>query len=353
MNQTGNSSSHTVLVTGATGFLGRHVLRALRAAGHSAVVLVRDRAAWLSLPWRAEAGEVRIVEGSPLTADRWQFDAALASVTRIIHAAAMVNHSRRNTDEMVELNVAGTVQMVHVAKRLGARIVFVSSSGTVGCYAFSDLVADEDAPYAEAMVGRWPYYASKIRAEREAKRLADKLEAQLVVVRPPVLLGPDDHRRRSTGHVLRVLEQRVPAIPSGSMHFADIRDVAAAIVRIAELRESRPVYHLPGHQTSLADFFAQVAEVAGIPSPNRKLSPLATRALSKLAAMLPAQGGLPDPVVLEMSACHWGLSSLFADEIGYSRRAARQTLSDTVAWLRAHPPVNEVAGTLQEKHQPR
>jgi len=338
------SLTKTVLVTGATGFLGRHVLRAIRVAGHSAVVLVRNRDAWLSLPWRNEAGDVRIVEGSPLSADRWQFNAELAGVTSIIHAAAVVKHSRAATDEMEELNVAGTAQMVHVAKRLGARIVFVSSSGTVGCYRFPDLVADEDAPYADAMVGHWPYYASKIRAEREARKLADKLGVQLVIARPPVLLGPDDHRLRSTGHVLRVLERRIPAIPSGSMHFADIRDVAKALTRILEIDETRGIYHLPGHHTSLGDFFNLVAEVAGMPGPTRRLSPLATRALAKVATYLPAHGGLPDPVVLEMSASHWGLSSLFADEIDYSCRAARQTLSDTVAWLRGE---EKAAGNKQ------
>jgi len=329
-------SAQKILLTGATGFLGRHVLRAIRAAGHEAVVLVRQRSAWLAQAWKEEAGDVLIIEGNPLAPEQCLPDVALASVTAIIHAAAIVKHSRVNTADMTDFNVRGTVQMVQAAKRLGARMIFVSTSGTVGCYRYADIAADEDAPYAERVVGRWPYYAAKISAERESRRLADKLGVELVIVRPPVLLGPDDHRFRSTGYVQKVLAQTVPAIPSGGMHFTDVRDVAAALVSIAQVEQPRPIYHLPGSNTSLAEFFAMIGEVSGVRNTTRRLPPSVAHALAKVGAYLPWRPSwFPDPVVLEMSTRHWGLASLFASEIGYAPRAPRQTLADTVAWLRS------------------
>jgi nucleoside-diphosphate-sugar epimerase len=68
------------------------------------------------------------------------------------------------------------------------------------------MTADEEAPFAERLVARWAYYVSKIRAEREARRLAHQLGVELVIVRPPVLLGLDDHNRLSTGCVQKVLD---------------------------------------------------------------------------------------------------------------------------------------------------
>lgn len=339
-----------VLVTGATGFLGRHLLRALRSNGTPRAVLVRQASGWEAQPWGREAGEVTVVEGSPLGAERWRGRPELRGVRTIVHSAGIVSHSRHSPEEMLRFNVDGTLAMVHAAKAIGARLVFISSSGTVGCFPFKDMTADEDSPYAEPLVSNWPYYVSKIRAERDARRLAAHLGVELVIVRPPVLLGPDDHRHRSTAYVKKVLENKVPAVPRGGMHFTDVRDVAAAIARLHEIEQPRPIYHLPGHATTLREFFDTVIEVSGARPIRRPMPPWAALGLAKVAGLTPRRPSwIPDPVVLEMSLCFWGLSSLYAQELGYQPRSARQTLSDTVSWLRsgagvtAHrAPVNAV-----------
>lgn len=332
-----------VLVTGATGFLGRHLLLALRAqrgtAGLAApiAVLVRSAASWGTEPWHAEVGPVQVIEGEPLRSESWRGHPALAEVRAVVHAAGMVRHTRSAPEEMLEFNVRGTLDMVRVAAQLDARLIFVSSSGTVGCFRAPDIRAEEDAPY-NTLSGRWPYYASKIRAERDAKALAEKLGVQLSIVRPPVLLGPGDHRRRSTGYVQKVLDGKVPVVPSGGMHFTDVRDVAQALARLTEIESPRPVYHLPGTASTLREFFAMVTEVSGAPAVERPLPRWAALGLAQIANL----GGkihpaLPDPVVLEMATCFWGLASLFAHELGYQPRPGRQTLCDTVDWLRANP----------------
>jgi nucleoside-diphosphate-sugar epimerase len=324
-----------VLVTGATGFLGRHLLRTFVEQGKRGVALVREASAWEAQPWRHEAGDVGVVVGSPLDSDRWKNDPALAGVTTIVHTAGIVSHSRKSPEAMLELNIDGTLAMVRVAKELGARLVFVSSSGTVGCFPFKDMSADEDSPYAEPTVSRWPYYVSKIRAERDARKLAAHFGVELVIVRPPVLLGPDDHRHRSTAYVKKVLENKVPAVPRGGMNFTDVRDVARALARLVDVDAPRPLYHLPGHAMSLREFFDMVIEVSGAKPIRRPMPPWATMGLARVARLTPRRPSwIPDPVVLEMSTHYWGLTSLFAHELGYAPRSARQTLSDTVGWLR-------------------
>lgn len=330
------------LVTGATGFLGRHLLSALRSQQVPAAVLVRQRPAWQALPWRREAGDVAVIEGHPLAPEQFCKDPALREVRTIIHTAGIVRHCRATPEEMMELNVRGTLQMLHAAKALGARLVFVSSSGTVGCFRFADMTADEDAPFAEQLVSRWPYYVSKIRAEQQARRLANQLGVELVIVRPPVLLGPDDHRRRSTGYVQKVLDGKIPAVPEGGMHFTDVRDTAAALARLTQLAKARPIYHLPGTASTLSEFFDMVTEVSGASFVKRPMPRWAALGLARLASLSERRPSfLPDPVVLEMSTCYWGLSSLFAQELGYNPRPARQTLSDTVGWLRAARAASE------------
>ncbi|WP_434386971.1 NAD-dependent epimerase/dehydratase family protein [Melittangium boletus] len=330
-------STPRVLVTGATGFLGRHLLGVLHAAAVPTAVLVRDPQAWARQDWVAEAGAVSVFEGSPQIRTPWLNAPGLGGVKTIFHLAAAVSHSRQAAPAD-DFNVESTLQMVRAAKEWGARLVFMSSSGTVGCFRFPRLVADEHSPFAESLAGRWPYYASKIRAEREARRLADKLGVELVILRPPVMLGPDDHRLRSTRHVMKVLGGRLPVIPPGGMHFTDVRDVAAALGRLVTLERPRAVYHLPGTACSLAEFFHMVGEVSGMPVTERRVPGWAVKGVARLTRRH-APGWMPDPVLLEMSTCFWGLSTLWSDrELGYTPRAPRQTLVETVAWLRAHHP---------------
>jgi dihydroflavonol-4-reductase len=326
----------SVLVTGATGFLGRHLLRVLRDEGLTSAVLVRQKSSWDAQTWQHEAGDVAVVEGHPLDTQRWRADPALAKVRTIFHTAGIVSHSRSAPEDMFALNVQGTLAMVQLAHELGARLVFISSSGTVGCFPFKDMSADEDSLYAEPTVSGWPYYVSKIQAEREARRLATHLGVELVIVRPPVLLGPDDHRHRSTAYVRKVLDNKVPLVPRGGMNFTDIRDVSRALARLVTLERPRPIYHMPGHNMSLREFFNTVIEVSGAKPIRRPMPPWAALGLAKVAGLSDRRPSwLPDPVVLEMSNYYWGITSLYAHELGYAPRLARQTLSDTVSWLRS------------------
>ncbi len=278
-------------------------------------------------------------------ANSWQDAPALQGVTAILHGAAEVKHSRRDTARMFRTNVEGTLAMVRVAAHLGARLLFVSSSGTVGASTRPDDAPSEDAPFAHEVAGAWPYYASKIRAEEEAGRLADALGVTFVVFRPPVLLGPGDHRFRSTGNIIRHLRGKLPFLLMGGMHFVDIRDAARAMLRAATVSEPAPVYHLCGTACTVPEFFGMVERVSGVPAPTRILPAGLARRFGVLAdAVTHALPGerhspLPDPVVFEMGAHYWGLGSTRAEaDLGYASRPPLETLRDTVAYLRANHP---------------
>jgi dihydroflavonol-4-reductase len=330
------------LVTGGTGFLGRHVLHALRRLQPDArlLVLVRDAAAWRAQEWTAELGTVELVEGPLTPTDDWRADPRLAGVRGIFHLAAVVNHSRSALVETFHTNVAGTTSMVELAAHLGCRLLFVSTSGIVSCSRRPGDGAFEDGAFRDGVVGSWPYYASKIAAEREARALAGQLGVDLVVMRPPVLLGPGDHRFRSTVNVLRAMRGRVPAVPPGGMHFADVRDAADAIVRAMLLPAPRPVYHLVGTVSSLDAFFCSVAEAAGLRRGWRVLPSWLILGAARLNRRLGSPlHVLPDPVLVEMACHHWDHRSRYAEpELGYASRAPGETLRDTVDWLREHHP---------------
>jgi nucleoside-diphosphate-sugar epimerase len=324
------------LVTGASGFVGRHLLTAHAAAGapRRVLALVRRPEEWERQDWVGALPHVEPVAGSLRDVERWA--PSLPRLDGVFHLAAVVRHSRREPEEMIATNVEGTLAMVRLAARHGCRLVVVSTSGTVGCARSPEVRADETAPHCEDEVARWPYYRSKIELERRARRLADELGVELVLIRPPVLLGPGDHRFRSTSNVLKAIRRKLPFVIRGGMHFADVRDAADALLRAMAHPAPRPVYHLEGTECGIEEFFALVEEASGVPRP-RFVLPF--RAAWLVARALERFHVVPDPVVVEMASRWWGARSLHAaDDLGYKSRDPRETLRDTVEWLRRHAP---------------
>jgi nucleoside-diphosphate-sugar epimerase len=320
-----------VLVTGASGFLGRHLLDAL--AGNRPVhALVRRPEEWSRLDWTAAHAGVALVQGGLDDAPRWS--ASLPPLAAIVHLAAPVQHSRRAPPSLRSDIVDGTLAMLEVAAAQRCRLVVASTSGTVGCSREPGPRAAEDAPHVEAVVGGWPYYAAKIEMERRVRERAAERGVDLVLIRAPILLGPGDHRLRSTSNVLRFLRRRLPFLIRGGMHFTDVRDAARAFARAAAHPAPRRVYHLDGHECSVEEFFDLLAAVSGVPRPRTvlpyRIAWMLARALERLHVV-------PDPVVIEMASHWWGLASTSAaDDLGWKPRDPQETLRDTVAWLRAN-----------------
>jgi len=328
------------LITGATGFAGRHLLQA-RDPHTNAIALVRDPATWSEQDWTAGLEDVDLVQGSVTDTESWVDQ--LPPLAGIFHFAALVRHSRLNADEVYATNVEGTLNVVRLAAEHQCRVVMLSTSGTVGCFGSPDEVADENAGFCEETVANWPYYHSKIIAERQARQLADSLGVELVFMRPPMLLGPGDHRFRSTANILRMLRGRLPALLRGGIHFTDIRDAIRATWRAMELPEARPVYHLAGTSSSISEFFSLVERVSGVRAPRLVLPYRLARLIAAADEWIGVSlRGEPlhiflDPVVVEMASHYWGLTSLYAaTDLGYEPRDPLVTLRDTVDWLRAN-----------------
>lgn len=345
--RTHGRKAHAVLVTGATGFLGRHVLEALRVLEPDTRIcaLVRNSAQWHEMDWTAALGPVEVIEGGVIGDDAWLRDPRLNGLGGIIHLAAVVRHSRRNSEDIFETNIQGVLRMVRLAGKHACRLVFVSTSGTVAAFERPDKFALEDAPYVDQTVRNWPYYTSKIHAEKQARLLAAELGVTMTVMRPPVLLGPGDHKFRSTGNVIKHLRQQLPFLIHGGMHFVDVRDVASAIVKALRHPATRPVYHLGGTATSIEEFFRMLQDVSGVPAPTRVIPQGVAWALAaaaeEVSARLPnhPKSPFPDPVVIEMASHWWDIRSRYAEaELGYVSRPPYQTLADTVAWVRDHHP---------------
>lgn len=286
------------------------------------------------MAWSRDLTSVRPLVGSVTDHGGWSRDRTLDDVRGIFHLAALVRHTRRGAADIYRTNVDGALDMVRVAAQQKCRMVFVSTSGTVGCFRRPNQTADELAPHCVGKVRRWPYYHSKIIAEQQAQHLAEELGVDLVIVRPPVLLGPGDHRFRSTAHLVWYLRGKLAFVIRGGVHFTDVRDVARALVRVMDRPQTQRVYHLPGTECTVQDFFALAERVSGVPAPKLVVPFRLAWCLATIGSGLRLDL-LPDPVVVEMASHYWGMSSRYSvQELGYECRPGEVTMKDTIEWLR-------------------
>jgi dihydroflavonol-4-reductase len=315
-----------VALTGATGFLGSWVVNRLLERGHSVTALIRGEAGTLS------ERAVQVVRGElpdPLAAA-----ALVVGADALIHLAGRVSRDPADGPAMYRLHVAGTKVLLEAAAEAQVgRVVLASSSGTIG-------VSKSSRPSTEldetplTLVGRWPYYLSKIYQERLALSFAQEHRLPLVCLNPSLLLGPGDLHFSSTGDIWRFLRRDIPAMPSGGLSFADVRDVAATFE--AALARGRPGerYLLGGANMTFAEFFGRLSRLSGVPPPRLRLPSevnlLGVRALESWSRWRGVDPPI-DRASVEMGE-HWFFidSSKARLELGFSPRDPQETLRDTL-----------------------
>lgn len=345
-----------ILVTGGTGFLGRHVVGMLLEQGERVKVLSRRPNAELT-----DRG-AQVVFGDVV--DKATLAPALEGVTRVIHMAGRVQRGPRDADDLYQVHVDGTVNMLNAASRVPvSRFVHVSTSGTVAVSEHPDPIPDETASYATEVVRRWPYYLSKIFAEKCALEAAEpgllasggqaaagsRVRVPVVVVAPSLLLGPGDDGLSSSREIVRFLRREIPAVPVGGVNFVDVRDAAAAVVAALEKGRVGEEYLVGGANMSLEAFFVLLEKVSGVAAPSValpvKAQRIAARTLGQLEAALGLEGD--EAVALDMGTKYWYLNPAKARaELGFTARPADVTLRDAVAWLRSRGPLPSTDGLL-------
>jgi len=339
-------------VTGATGFLGRHLVRALLDKGHEVVALVHERT--------GRAGElppeVTRVEGD--VRDRASIEKALGPCDGVFHCAGKVSRRPEDAEALYKLHVEGTKNVLDACIARGVRrVVVASTSGTIAVSDDPDHIATEDDVAPIGLINRWPYYRSKFFAEKAALErhgapLADGSGTlEVVCVNPALLLGPGDVNGSSTEDVRLFLERKIPVIPPGGLSYVDARDAAQAMVLAMERGIGGRRYLIGACNLTIKEFFARLERVSGVRGPVVPM-PRQARDIARTGAemleRLTTRFGIPaaiDPVSIDMAHFYWYLDATLAEnELGWSPRDPVETLVDTVRDLEERGVVWPAAG---------
>jgi dihydroflavonol-4-reductase len=317
------------LVTGATGFLGGHLVLHLLAKGHEVVALCREEEPEL------EDRGVKVFSGDVL--DRSSVERAADGCVGALHCAGKVSRDPNAAEELHRVHVEGTRTVLAACKARGVRrFVLASSSGTVAVSRDPNRVATEDDVPDVALISQWPYYRAKLYAERLAFDANESGGLEVISVNPTLLLGPGDTRGSSTDDVRLFLARRIPAVPAGGLSFVDVRDAAAAMALAMERGEPGRRYLIGACNLTVKEFFKRLELVSGVHAPflpMPRVPNLVRMSAPWLGQALRFVGGFPDldPVSLEMAQYFWYLDSARAEkELGWNPRDPTTTLADTV-----------------------
>lgn len=251
------------LVTGATGFLGSHVARALVARGETVRVLVRassDLRALQGLEAERCAGDLR----DPASLDR-----ALEGVSRVFHVAADYRLWARDPSEIHESNVTGTRNLLEAARRAGAeKFVYTSTVATMAVPRTGGLPNEETQASVAEMVGH--YKRSKFEAERCALQAAQSGQP-VVIVNPTTPVGPGDWKPTPTGKIIvDFLNGRMPGYVDTGLNFVPVEDCAEGHWLAAERGRAGERYILGSRNLTLKQMLDLLASASGRPAPRWK-----------------------------------------------------------------------------------
>ena len=323
----------TVLVTGATGFVGSAVARQLLARGESLRLLARA------------GGDRRNIEGLDAEiavgdlGDEASLRQAVTGCRALYHVAADYRIWAPRVSALYEANVAGTERLMRAAADAGIeRILYTSSVATLGVPP-GGRPGDEDTPVSlQDMIGH--YKRSKFLAEEAVRRMARDQGLPVVIVNPSTPIGPRDIKPTPTGRVIvEAASGRMPAYVDTGLNVAHVDDVAAGHLLAFDKGRIGERYVLGGHDMTLAEILGAVARIAGGKAPRVKLPRRLIFPVAVVAETWARVSGGGEPMVtvdgLKMAKKLMFFSSAKAErDLGYRRRPAEEALGDAVAWFR-------------------
>lgn len=307
-----------VAVTGATGFVGLHVTRALAERGDRVTAVVRPTSDTSRLP----AGIPTVVAPLENKADLIR---AFTGCDAVIHLAGAVDFGG-DWERFERVNVGGTQAVLAAAA--GRRVIHCSSIVAVGASRGPEKL-DESARWNLA-----PCHVPYVTTKRRADQLAMATPG-VVVVNPACVLGPDDFASSEFGTLCRRFWRgRLPVHFGGGNNFVDVRDVAAGIV--AALRCGRPGqrYIFGGTNRSLTAFFGELASTAGTPIPRWRLpgalAPAVAWAEQRFQLKRRRRAYLSPAQVRLLPWFFYFDCGKARRELGYAPRPLASTLADTL-----------------------
>jgi dihydroflavonol-4-reductase len=321
-------------VTGATGFVGSHVARALAANGADLRLLVRVN---------SNTKNIAELKADLVTGDLREPESlqkAIAGCDAVFHVAADYRLWVRDPDEMYRANVEGTRAILEAARKNNVRrVVYTSSVATMG-FTSNGQPADENNPVSlDKMIG--PYKRSKFMAEQVAIEAA-RAGQDVVTVNPTTPVGERDIKPTPTGRiVVDFLKKKFPAYVDTGLNLVDVGECARGHISAFEKGGSGERYILGGENLTLKQILDKLAAITGLPSPKVRVPYVMALATGVVDEIVTGRIRRKEPRAT-IDAVRMGRKKMFVTsakaerELGWKNVAVDDALRRAVAWFRGN-----------------
>lgn len=264
-----------ILVTGATGLVGSHLIRQLVQGGKPVRALYRNAA-----PLIEGAEGVEWIKGDIL--DIVSLAEAMEGIQQVYHCAALVSFDPKKRGLLFKTNIEGTANVVNAAVDAGvSKLLFVSSVAALGRIREGSTI-NETMNWTEE-TSNSEYGKSKYLAETEVWRgISEGLNA--VIVNPVIILGPGDWNSGSSG-IFKSAYNEFPWYTEGISGFVDVQDVVSAMVQLMESDISEERFILSAENVTYREIFSQIAQGFKKRPPHKKVTPFLAAIVWRIEAV--------------------------------------------------------------------
>lgn len=323
-----------VFVTGATGFVGSHVARALAEQGAELRLLMRPTSRTDNITdLRAEValGDLRDPDSLRNTMTGCEF---------VFHVAADYRIWVRDPHEMYRANVEGTRAIIAAARESGVRrVVYCSSVATMG-FTETGQIVDENTPVSlDDMVGH--YKRSKFLAEQIALE-AGRAGGDVVVVNPTTPIGENDIKPTPTGRIIvDFLKRKFPAYVDTGLNLADVKEVARGHILAMDKARAGERYILGGENLTLKEILDKLSAITGLPSPSLRVPHSVAMTFAAFDQFFTGVVRNKEPRAT-IDAVKMGRKKMFASsakaerDLGYKAVSVESALRRAVEWFQRH-----------------
>jgi dihydroflavonol-4-reductase len=327
-----------ILITGANGFLGSWMTRALLSQGHEVRVLARansDLSELLDLTFEKVIGDVTDYE-SVLR--------GMEGVDSVFHLAGVISYRRSDRVLMEKVNIGGTQNILRACAELKIKnLVYLSSVVAVGAGLHSDQILNEESAYNLARL-RLGYFDTKHEAELLVIKAHEKGIVDAVIVNPSTIYGAGDAKKGSRKTQLKVAQGRFPFYTQGGVNVISIEDVIEGTLNAWKFRHTGERFILSGDNLLIKDLFTLIAHAAGVepprfPLPNAVLFAMGYWGDFKNSLGLKASFSVEN--AWTSTLYHWFDNSKAKKVLGLNPRPAKFAISSSVAWIKAHHLLNK------------
>ena len=327
-----------IVVTGANGFLGSWLTKALVSRGYDVHILARatsDLSDLKGVSFKILIGDVT---------DPVSLEKAFAGAQGVFHLAGVVAYRHEERALMEKVNVQGTANVIQAAEKMKVpKILHLSSVVAIGATTSPKEILNEDSPYTISKLNLG-YFETKRKSELLVKAATDRGAFEAIIVNPSTIYGAGDAKKGSRSVQVKVAQERFPFYTPGGASIVGVEDVIDGIMKAWDKGRSGERYILSHENWTVKELFTAIAEEAGVEPPAYKLPSFVLHTVGFIGdALRPL--GVKGPITREnawtSTMFHWFDNSKARRELGFNPRPAREAIRNSVQWMKENGLLNK------------